>query len=121
MGYEIFESRSPQTGKPGLSIKPNGAIRLNADVGKILKERGAEHVLILWDKRKRKMAISIAPKSDSRAYKLKYDARGSGATFAAKAFAKYIGWNSSRSMMLPVKISDEMLEVTLPQENLHEP
>lgn len=123
VGYEIFESKSTRIGKPGLSIKPNGAMRLNADAGRLLKDQGAEYVLLLWDKSKHRMAISAAPKSDARTYKLKYDSRGSGsgATFAAKAFAKHIGWSSDRAIMLPVKVSAEMLEVTLPRDNLHEP
>jgi len=118
MAYEVFENKSIRFDSPSLSISPNGGMRLNPDAAAILKAAGAEQVLLLWDKGKHRIAISVVHDKDSRAYKLKYRSTGNGASFSAKAFAKHIGWKAGRFVALPLRSVDGMLEATLPSEHL---
>ena len=119
MAFTVFESRSNQLGSPAVSVTPTGAMRLNKDAADILKALGATHILILWDEADLRIALSVTPASDHRAYKLSYHPRGSGAGFAAKAFLKHIGWKAKSAVPLKLTMQKGMLQADLPAEHLN--
>ena len=120
MGYEVLGAtadRSP-AGRPTISVQPNGVVRVNSEATKVLKNLGAERVLLLWDKEKRRVAVAAATKNDARSYKLRVDPKKGVAQFAAKAAMRHIGWIAERSVRIPVRLVEKMLEGTIPAENL---
>jgi hypothetical protein len=120
MGYEVQSASTERApaGRPVLTIQPSGAVRANIEACKVLKELGAERVLLLWDKDRRKIGIAAAAKNDARSYKLRYDSDLRSAQFSAKATFKRLGWSADHSVRVPVHLSDKMLEGTLPAEHL---
>jgi hypothetical protein len=120
VGYEILSAsadRSP-AGRPTLTVYPDGAIRVNTNATTLLREMGAERVLLLWDRDKRKLAIMPAAKNDVRSYKLRFDSARGVSGFAAKAMMKKIGWNAERTVRIPVNQINKMLEGTVPMDYL---
>jgi hypothetical protein len=120
MAYEVLSAiaaRSP-AGEPMLSISAAGRIRVNTDATKLLRAMGAERVLLLWDKDKRKIAITPADKHDNRSYKLKINSAKGVAEFAAKATMRAIGWSSVRTLRIAVHQTGKMLEGTMPEDAL---
>jgi len=119
MAFEVFDSRWQRpAGTPTISIRPKGAIRLNVDATRLIKSKGFERVLLLWDREKRKLAISSAPELDKRAYRVTYSPTGSSATIGAKAFPAFIGLAVDRSVSLPAEFQTGMLQATIPAEYL---
>jgi len=120
MAFEVFDgSRQRPTGTPTISIRPKGALRLNAEATHVLKSKGIAKVLILWDSDKHKLALSPAPDGDKRAYRVTYSVRGSSATIGAKTFASFIGFSAERSVSLPAELQSGMLQVAVPDEFLN--
>jgi len=101
-----------------ISLRPKGALRLNAEATQLLKGKGITRVLILWDRGKHKMAISSAPEGDKRAYRVTYSAKGSSSTIGAKTFAAFIGFSAERSVSLRAEFDGGMLQATVPTEHL---
>lgn len=120
MAYEVLgaSDRRKPAGRPMVSIQPSGSIRVNIEATQILKELGAERVLLMWDQDRRKIAITPAAKNDQRSFKLRYDPSGNGAQFAAKSLASRIGWHAEQSVRILIHQSGELLEGVLPAENL---
>lgn len=102
-----------------VSIRPKGAIRLNAEATNLLRSKGVVRVLILWDRDKHKLALSIAPDGDKRAYRVTYSSRGSSATIGAKSFGAFIGFSADRAVSLPADYQGGMLQATVPVEYLN--
>ena len=119
MAFTVFESRSKQIGSPAVSVTPIGAMRLNKDAADILKSMGATHILILWDQENSRIALSATPASDHRAYKLNYHPKGSGVSFAAKAFLKHIGWRAEKAVPLKLSMQQGMLQADVPIEHIN--
>lgn len=119
MPYEVFESKSTRQGGPTISIRPDGVMRFNSDATAILKKMGTSRVLLLWDREKLKLAIDPAQMNDERSYKVTYSRHRAASGFAAKAFAKHIGWKGTCSVALPMRVGREHLfEVDVPAKYL---
>jgi hypothetical protein len=118
VGYKVFEPQRAYFTSPAVSIRPDGGMRLNAAAAEFLKAKGADRVLLLWDEDKNKIAISVAPKQDTRGFKLHYNTEWKGASFAAKAFFGHIGWKADRTVPLTLTWVNSMFEATLPTANL---
>jgi hypothetical protein len=62
---------------------------------------------------------STSNKKDPRAYKVRYNDKGNGASFSAKTFLDYIQVDFSQRRTIPVEIntnSEIFLEVKVPEE-----
>ena len=120
MAYEQQKrglERSP-AGREMVSILPDGAMRLNQDATAILDELGAERVLLLSDEPKRKIAIAYAEADDSSAYRLWYSRKRNSSQFAAKRFARRIGWSAKQAVRVPLRWNGKLLEGTIPPDFL---
>lgn len=77
-----------------------------------------ETILLLWDASARKLAIkSTTNKKDARAYRIRYNEKGNGATFSAKTFMDHIGldYSEQRAVSIEIDVNNEyLLEVQLP-------
>ena len=119
MAYEVFESKSTRQGGPTISIRPDGVMRLNSDATAILKKMGTSRILLLWDREKLKLAIDPAQTNDERSYKVTYSKYRGASGFAAKAFARHIGWKGAGSVALPMRVGHEHLfEMDVPAKHL---
>lgn len=113
MSFEIFDHKSSKrmiSDSPVLSIQANGVIRLNKAAAASLGEPA--QVVMLWDRQNRKIGISPAKDGDERAYRISY-ANGS-AKIVPRAFLKYIGFTSERTLNLPAELSKGILQASLP-------
>ena len=118
MPYEIFTRKTPRMGNPTVSFSKIGQMAFNQFAARILQKDAVEFVLILWDGEQRKLAIkTTSNKKDPRAYRIRYNDKGNGASFSCKTFLDFIGLNYAERKAIPIEInpSAEMfLEVTLP-------
>jgi hypothetical protein len=116
--YEIFTRKTPRMGSPILSFSKIGQISFNQTAARLLQKEAIEHILLLWDSTEHKLALkSINNKKDPRAYRIRYNEKGNGASFSAKTFLDHAGIDYSERKAIPIEInpSAEMfLEVTLP-------
>jgi hypothetical protein len=77
----------------------------------------------MWDTEERKIALkSTSNKKDPRAYRIRYQEQGNGATFSAKTFLDFIGVdysqrrglaieiNPNHEMVIEVKVADEFFK-----------
>jgi hypothetical protein len=125
MSYEIFERKAPRMGVPMVSFSKIGGIHFNQPSSRILQKEAIEYVLLLWDSANKKIAMkSTANKKDQRAYLVRYNDKGNGASFSAKTFLDYCGVDYSvrKSLPIDIKPNHEMfVEVALPDILLKEP
>ena len=67
-----------------------------------------------------KLAVkTTSNKKDPRAYRIRYNDKGNGATFSAKTFLDYIGIDYSERKPIPIEItpnSEYIVEVKIPDE-----
>lgn len=121
MAYELFNAKAIRLGSPGLTIKTDGRITLNADAGDIMARAGAKFVQILWDAKAGRVALRPLSKPDKSAYKLTVNSSKRGAAISGLTFLRYIGWHSSESTTIPVQWNEKekVLEASLPQEKIH--
>jgi hypothetical protein len=120
MGYEVFDSKVMRVGSPALTIQADGKIALNADVGDLLGPLGAKYVQILWDSESCKLAIRPLSKQAQRAFKLSFFRGKRGSSLSARSFLKYIQWQSSKAVTIPVHWNEKegLLEADLPRERV---
>jgi len=120
MAYELFTIKAARLGSPSLTITPDGRIALNADAGDLLKSAGAKFVQILWDAKVCRVALRPLARPDENSYKLFVKSGKRGATFSARTFLRYIGWDMSKSATIPVEWNEreKVLEASLPRENI---
>ena len=122
MPYEIFTKKTPRMGNPVMSFSKIGQIAFNQTASRLLQKHEIENVLLMWDSAESKMAIkSTSNKKDPRAYRLRYNEKGNGASFSAKTFLDYVGIDYTERKPIPIDLnpdSEIFLEVKLPEECL---
>jgi len=120
MAYEVFTRKTPRMGTPRLSFSKLGQFAFNQPASRVLQKETIEHVLLLWDPSANKLAIkSTSNKKDARAYRIRYNDKGNGATFSAKTFLDYVGIDLSDRHSLTIDItpnSEYLVEVKIPME-----
>jgi hypothetical protein len=121
MAYELFTIKLTRLGSPTLTVNPDGTVYLNADAGDLLwRTAGVNSVEILWDKELSRMALRPLEKPSESSYKLLTRGKRRSTSFSALTFFKYIGWNLSKSVVVPVEwnANENVLEAALPRENI---
>jgi len=120
MPYEIFTRKTPRMGNPTVSFSKIGQMAFNQFAARILQKDAVEFVLILWDGEQRKLAIkTTSNKKDPRAYRIRYNDKGNGASFSCKTFLDFIGLNYAERKAIPIEIntnSEMLVEVRIPDE-----
>ena|ERR1039457_6906840 len=120
MAYEIFTRKTPRMGNPVVSFSKLGQIAFNQYAARLLQKQGIDLVLLLWDPEEHKLALkSTGNQKDPRAYRLRYNEKGNGASFSCKTFLDYAGIDYSERKSIPVEINagkDVVVEVKIPDE-----
>jgi hypothetical protein len=120
MAYEVFTRKVSRMGNPTLSFSNIGTFNFNQTAARTLQKETVEHVLLLWDSTVNKLAIkTTSNKKDPRAYRIRYNDKGNGATFSAKTFLDYVGIDYSERKRIPVEItpnSEYVIEIKVPDE-----
>ena len=117
MAYEIFTRKTPRMGNPVVSFSKIGQIAFNQYAARQLQKAGVEFVLLMWDPEERKIGIKTAGEKDPRAYRVRYNDKGNGASFSAKTFLDFIGVDYSERKAIPVELDAEtelIVEVKVP-------
>jgi hypothetical protein len=119
MAYELFTPKATRIWSPALTIKRDGRITFNSDAGDLLRDAGAKFVQILWDSDTRRVAFRPQSKASEGSYKLTVSGSKRGAAISGLAFLRYIGWDLSHTVTIPVewKTEVEALEAPLPNVN----
>lgn len=123
MAYEVFTRKVARTTTPAITINTLGKISFNQSATEIIRNNKMEHVLLLWDKDRSKMAIQPTTKADTRAYHVGFAKSGSG--FSAKTFFAHIKYEASakrvfvaqwnpKEKLLEIELSHDILQVTQP-------
>jgi len=118
MAYEIFDSKATRGGAPALTLTTDARISLNAFAGDIMRRAGMKFVHVLWDAETRKLALQPVARPDERSFKLSsFGGQKRGMAFSAKAFLRYIQWDTSNSFSAPVEWNEKerLLEASLAQ------
>jgi sugar/nucleoside kinase (ribokinase family) len=117
MAYEVFTRKTPRMGNPVVSFSKIGQIAFNQYAARQLQKAGVEFVLLMWDPEERKIGIKTAGEKDPRAYRVRYNDKGNGASFSAKTFLDFIGVDYSERKAIPVEIdatTELIVEVNVP-------
>ena len=119
MPYEVFTKKSIRVGSPMMSFSKIGQIAFNQTASRLLQKETVEYVLLLWDATDCKLALkSTQNKKDPRAYRIRYNDKGNGASFSAKTFLDYAGIDYSARKALPIDINSDLemfVEVKIPE------
>lgn len=122
MAIEWFTRKTPRMGNPTMSFSKIGQIFFNQVSSRILQKEPVEYILLGWDSNDSKIVMkSITSKKDPRAYRIRYNAKGNGASFSAKTFLDHAGIDYSERKAVPVEINldaDNFLEVRIPDSML---
>lgn len=122
MPYVIYERKTPRTGSPTVRFTKLGQITFNQHASRILQKDAIEMILLLWDAAEKKLAMkTISNKKDTRAYTIRYNPKGNGASFSAKTFLDYAGIDFEKGKAIPITVnsnSEYFVEVTVPPEML---
>lgn len=118
MAYEPFQRTGVRVESAVLSIAPDGRIVLNAAATRSLARAGVRHVVILWDKDTRRMALKATTKVDKNGFAV--SPAGHSGSLRAKSFLMHVGWTAMQRAALPAiwNESQKMLEVELPARHL---
>jgi hypothetical protein len=121
MAYEVFTKKTPRMGNPVVSFSKLGQVAFNQFAARILEKRNVKFILLLWDGEAKKIALQAVPsdKKDPRAYQIRYNDKGNGASFSAKTFFDYIGVDYSNRTAIPVDINETgelIVEFAVPEE-----
>ena len=119
MPYEVFTRKTPRMGTPTVSFSKIGQIAFNQSATRILQKAAIESILLLWDPAEGKLALkSTTNKKDVRAYRLRFNDKGNGASFSAKTFLDYAGIDYSERKAVTIEINPDLemfLEVKIPE------
>jgi len=120
MSYEIFTRKVPRMGTPTIGFSKLGQIAFNQTASRMLQKEPVEYLFLMWDSATKQIGMkSTSNKKDPRAYKVRYNDKGNGASFSAKTFLDYIQVDFSQRRTIPVEIntnSEIFLEVKVPEE-----
>ncbi len=119
MAYEIFTRKIARMGTPVLSFSKIGQLTFNQSAARILQKDAVEYVLLMWDPEAKKLAIkTTSNKKDSRAYRIRYNDKGNGASFSCKTFLDYVGIDYYERKRLPIEINagnEIIVEAKIPE------
>lgn len=119
MSYEVFERKTPRMGVPTMTFSKIGQVAFNQFASRILQKETIETVLLLWDHAAKKIAMkATSNKKDTRAYTIRFNDKGNGASFSAKTFLDYVGIDYSQRKPIPITINpnnEYVLEVAIPE------
>jgi hypothetical protein len=119
---EWFTKKTPRLGSPLLSFSKLGQVTFNQTAARILQKEPVEYLMIGWDPLENKIAMkAIANTKDPRAYKIRYNDKGNGASFSAKTFLDHAGIEYSERKPIPIEINtnaEVFLEVKIPEAML---
>lgn len=120
MAYELFHRTSVRVDTPLLSIVPDGRIVFNAAATRTLAHAGVKHVVILWDKSNRRMAIKATNKADKNGFAVSLVSLGHSGSLRAKSFLSHVRWTATERETLPAvwNESQKIFEVELPAKYL---
>ncbi len=125
MAYAVFERKTPRLGSPAITFTKIGQIAFNQAASRILQKEALETLLLLWDPKEKKLALkSTANKKDARAYTIRFNDKGNGASFSAKTFLDYAGIDYRERRPLPINInanSEYFVELEIPESHLSKP
>jgi hypothetical protein len=117
MPIEWFTRKTPRMGSPVLSFSKIGGITFNQTAARVLQKVPIEHILLGWDHTENKIAMKAIVNKDPRAYRIRYNEKGNGASFSAKTFLDHAGIDYSERKAIPIDINPEaevFLEVKIP-------
>jgi hypothetical protein len=102
----------------------SGQIAFNQPASRLLQKGAIDRVLLLWDALESKLALKTSGnKNDVRAYKIRFNERGNGASFSAKTFLDFAGIDytvrkpiqilidTNQDLFMEVKIPDNLIKV----------
>jgi hypothetical protein len=123
MPYEEYERIGARSGKPAISMYPDGRVALNAHAARALAASGVKGVKFLWDSVNRKMALKAAAKGERNTFAVSIAADKRSGSLRAKGFMGHIGWSATEREMVPAVWNEKerMLEVSLPAKYLPNP
>jgi hypothetical protein len=118
MAYEIFEKKTPRLGTPVMSFSKIGSLSFNQTASRQFEKAGVRNVLLMWDSELRKIALKTTrDEKDPRAYVVRYNDKGNGASFSAKTFLDYAGIDYSERKPITIDINpagEFIVEVKIP-------
>lgn len=118
MPYQIYARKTPRIGRPSVSFSKIGQIAFNQHAARLLAKSEVQSVLLMWDADVHCIGIQKNDKTDSRAYMIRYNDKGNGASFSAKTFLDHIGVDYSSRTAIPVDVnpdSEIIVEISLPK------
>jgi hypothetical protein len=91
-------------------------LRLNSDATLKFRGVGATRVYMLWDEKRKRIAIQVAPEDSSSSYKLTFSEAQNSADIGAKAFLRHVGVSIETKVDLALEWNqkDQMFEARLP-------
>ena len=120
MAYEVFSRNSPRIGTASLSFGKSGTFAFNQAASRQMQAAGVQFVIVLWDSVDKKLALQVAPNADDdRAYKMRFNPKGNGASFSARPFLEWAGINytAEKKTNISIKIvpnAEYLIEVKIP-------
>lgn len=107
MAFEAFTGTQTFTNSPKVSLLKQGNFNFNNGALKILKEKGATHLQLLFDKDTNRIGFKPCNKDTVGAYKLREN-KGVG-QISGMAFLKYYGIEySSKTRAFPATFDDKL-------------
>jgi hypothetical protein len=99
MSWQIYEkTRERKATEPTMTIsKKFGRFSFNSSAAAIMKKNAMETVLLMWNPEALQIGIRNVMKKDPRSYNLHFAKKQYGASFGARSFLNYIGYDYSAS------------------------
>ncbi len=122
MGYEVFTRQIVRSKNPAITFSPYGRITLNKAVVTQFEKMAVEHILLLWDASRRRIALRPVTRKDSRSYDIKYTNKRNGIGISCKTFLDYINadYSKTRSFLAEWSTEQEMFEIELPADVIND-
>ena len=120
MAYEIFARKTPRLGRAVMSFSKIGSVVFNQTAARTFQESKIKDVLLLWDSESKQLALRrVEDADDVRAYTIRFNDKGNGASFSAKTFLDHVGIQYQRAErhQMPISINPEsetFLELKVP-------
>jgi hypothetical protein len=118
MAYTIFEKKTPRMGTPVMSFSKIGSITFNQTAARQLERAAVKRILLMWDSEEKKIALKMtSDEKDPRAYTIRFNDKGNGASFSAKTFLDFAGINYSQRKAMTIDImpnKEFIVEVRIP-------
>jgi hypothetical protein len=109
VSWQIYEkTRERKASDPIMTIsKKFGRFAFNSSAAEIMRKNAMETVLVMWDPENLQIGIRNVMKKDARAYTLHFAKKQYGASFGARSFLNYIGYDYSVTRNFPCKWNEQ--------------